>query len=125
MPQFKFVTSATPDGYVCSTCGAIGCKLWRDYGHTSPLMCAVCAEVDAASTHEPGWLSSFALDEGDQIGWFIPAVPCDGIKSFWSYGAVPAVGCDWWYALPTLGAVPDGCRKPTITERMQAAGLAL
>lgn len=30
--------------YVCSICGSVGVKLWRPYGGTDILICALCAE---------------------------------------------------------------------------------
>lgn len=32
------------ENYSCSLCGKTNVKLWRPYGHASPLICAECAE---------------------------------------------------------------------------------
>lgn len=92
--------------YVCTGCGASGCKLWREYqtfadvpverGHRTSLLCADCVELDQGR----------ALDETrpDAIGWRVAAVPADEGTTFWGFASVPEDRVAWWRALPTRPA---------------------
>lgn len=87
--------------YICTSCGAEGVRLWREYqtfaDHTQ-LLCIRCAcadqEKDAVKRAR-----KMSEGQGDQIGWLVPAVPCEP-DTFWGYTSVPASGVVWWYALP-------------------------
>ena len=81
-------------GYACGGCGASGVRLWRDYQvylDQSTLRCRRCCEA-----HEGKPMP----DQGDQIGWSVPAVPTPDGSTFWGYTSVPLVAVDWWKALP-------------------------
>ena len=96
--------------YSCSECGAIGCKLWRQYQTVLwkiNLLCVDCAgtnqkenvtEVDSDG-FRPG-----RLNPTDQIGWLIPAIPTEEGDTFWGYSSVPEPLVEWWRALPTRTA---------------------
>lgn len=91
--RVKYAEKTTPAGYVCDRCGAAGCKLWREYQTIAPrLLCARCAEESG------GDRSDLTRGGGDQIGWFVPAVPTEEGDTFWGY--TPAEGCVWWQGLP-------------------------
>ena len=98
--------------YVCSSCGATNCKLWRPaQTFSAPLFCANCvAERDDTSN-----LAS--LDSQDRSvcdltpdlrtyclgGYHVPAVPTpDWTTGFWGYLAIPPEGLAWWHYLPTF-----------------------
>lgn len=92
-----------PDDYKCDDCGAHGVKLWREYqtiASQTKLLCAHCAKKDQSKNHEAGWKSRFSVGEGDQIGWFIPAIPTEGQDTYWGYTSVPGNAVDWWKKLP-------------------------
>ncbi len=114
--------------YRCSTCGANGCKLWREYNtflsHQS-LYCVGCACTDQNSNDDAEFpiraeefdsdgkrpyklrLTSGIADMGrtDQIHFLIPAVPTEDGATFWSYTSVPQPLVEWWRALPTQAVV--------------------
>lgn len=91
----------TPANYTCSVCNAHGVKLWRQYNTFAvhiELMCRPCALKDQKETE-------FSLSEHPgscQIGWMVPAVPCEP-DTYWGYTSVPKEGCDWWDALEGNG----------------------
>jgi len=92
-----------PIDYKCDNCLAHGIKLWRKshtYADTTKLLCANCTEEDQKKSHKDGWQSSFKRGEGDQIGWFVPAVPIQGDDTYWGYCSVPDNGVEWWLSLP-------------------------
>lgn len=81
--------------YVCTVCGADGCKLWRQYQtffEHIKLMCADCTEDDQGREID--------LSKGDQCGWMIPAVPTAENDTYWGYSSVPIELITWWKALP-------------------------
>lgn len=95
-------------GYVCKTCGASGCKLWRAYqSFHIELACARCA---LAQQKENGPIDRAGVRRGefsrtDQIGWMVPAIPVDGEPdSYWGYTSVPEAPAAWWEQLPTYSA---------------------
>ncbi len=84
-----------PMAYRCLSCDAEGVRLWRDYStflsHIT-LKCRVCAEQEQEMSKP---------DDGDQIGWRVPAVP-DDTGTFWGYTTVPEGASAWWRALPEI-----------------------
>jgi hypothetical protein len=105
-----------PEGYRCTTCGAHGCKLWREYNTCADyteLVCCDCAgkslgkdvsDIDADGmrplTRDYSWARED--ERTDQIGWRVPAVPTAEGDTFWGYLIVPADGASWWRRLPTM-----------------------
>lgn len=98
-----YKSDGVPEGYRCADCGAGGVRLWREYQvcHTE-LRCASCAENHERLTHDPGWSSGYSDGSSDQIGWLVPAVPCEEGGGFWGYSSVPQDGVLWWYRLPCV-----------------------
>ena len=105
--RVDYSSTAVSNGYECSSCGAVGCKLWREsYTFSSiELLCADCAaknqgksieDIDADGRH-----SSNVGRRTDQIGWYVPAVPCEDSDGYWGYTSVPEAGVNWWKRLPT------------------------
>lgn len=89
--------------YECGKCGARNVKLWRQsftVASAVDLLCFKCAEADQRPSNEPGWQSSFAKDEGDQIGALVPACLTDDGKTFWCYTSAPQEACNTWNGLP-------------------------
>jgi hypothetical protein len=109
----NYKENSVPEGYVCSVCGATGCKLWRQYqtflDHIQ-LMCATCASKNqdeyVADIDDNGRRSSkhscSADGRTDTIGWLVPAIPDEEEESYWGYTSVPMEGVAWWRQLPTL-----------------------
>jgi DNA-directed RNA polymerase subunit N (RpoN/RPB10) len=100
--------------YRCFNCGAINCKLWRQYqtflNHIT-LLCAVCAARDQGESitdidSDGKRTIGIPMHRSDQIGIYIPAVPTKEWDTFWGYTSVPQEGCTWWRYLPTLRAEP-------------------
>lgn len=100
--------------YVCSGCGQVGIKLWRDYNtcaDATELKCAECAtpgQVAYEAGGRTGGMEStldddglFTFRDGDQLGGMVPAVPTEEGDTFWGYSSVPSEGVLWWLALPT------------------------
>lgn len=82
------------DDQRCAKCNAQGCKLWREYQTAMPtLMCGPCAAKDQGK--------EWPLRGTDQIGWYVPAVPCSDIRGYWGYCAVPSDAVAWWHSLPS------------------------
>jgi hypothetical protein len=91
-------TDAVPADYHCHACKATGVKLWRGYQDCSPrLLCRTCVQADQKREHS--WA------EGDQVGWYVPAVPDEEGVGYWGYTSVPAAGCRWWYRLAPMADV--------------------
>lgn len=115
---FSYAQATAPDGYACTTCGARGCKLWREYStfaNATGLDCCDCAgksqEKDVSRINADG---RRPLEDGsliDQIGWRVPAVPTEDGLTFWGYSSVPDAGVKWWKALPTR-ATPGNAHVP-------------
>lgn len=110
--MLDYTQSIVPSGYVCSVCGARGCKLWRQYqtfAEHIELLCCDCAgkdqERDVSSMNEEGMRLtpeySWSRDQrSDQIGWLVPAVPTEVGDTYWGYTSVPEPGVQWWKRLP-------------------------
>jgi len=99
-----YASGKTPPEYVCSGCGATGCKLWREYQTMcTDLKCAACSLAEQSKTGTVGDDGKLADEHGrsDQIGWRIPAVPDEEGVGYWGYTSVPQDGCTWWRNLPT------------------------
>lgn len=100
-----YETTQAPRWYSCYCCGANGARLWREYNSflsSQTLLCATCSETE--QDKERG----FAMSEGDQIGWRIPAIPCVDDDTYWGYTSVPTPGVAWWYGLaPRAGDPTD------------------
>ena len=103
----QYLGGIAPLNYVCCRCNVHGVKLWRRYQTCkSELLCAQCAATDQCEDisglrsdgKRPSELSGFT----DQIGWFVPAVPCEDIDGWWGYTSVPGPGVDWWRNLPNF-----------------------
>jgi hypothetical protein len=102
-----------PRDYRCTSCGAHGCKLWRDshmFADHVRMLCCDCAgkdeECDVTSIDADGRLrldpKIYGKDRRcDQIGSRLPAVPTEDGETFWGYTSVPDAGVRWWRALPT------------------------
>jgi len=106
-----YSTGEVPEDYECSQCGAKGCKLWRQYNTMAScldLMCGPCALKDqnkeGADIDDQGYIRDPEIDgmKCDQIGWLVPAVPCEEEEAtYWGYSLVPPDGVKWWRALPS------------------------
>lgn len=107
---FTYLSGKTPSDYICKTCGAGGCKLWREYQTFAPtLLCADCACKDQKKTNdvdESGMRSSQHGGRTDQIGWYVPSVPTEDGYGYWGYSSVPQQGVDWWKQLPLRAPAP-------------------
>lgn len=92
-------TAVTPPEYRCAACGLGGVKLWRGYSSSHvELQCVLCATREQQKP--------CTLPESDQIGWAVPAVPCEDGSGWWGYTSVPERGCRWWRSLPLLPVPP-------------------
>jgi hypothetical protein len=95
-----------PESYRCSSCGATGVKLWRQYQtflERIELLCASCAlkdQIKDGPVDDDGRVEFEPGRKTDQIGWLVPAVPAPG-GTFWGYTSVPDDRVRWWRALPT------------------------
>ncbi len=105
---FKYESNEVPASYVCGTCGASNCKLWRRYQtflDNQDLFCVECAgknqKRDTSDIDAVGEMFSDLGGRSDQIGWLIPAVPTEENDTFWGYTSVPEKGCEWWRRLPS------------------------
>ncbi len=103
-----YASSATPAGYVCSSCKKGGLKLWRQ-AHTMlshlDLLCCDCAGTDqdvdvSAISAEGRVLDRYLSLPTDQIGGLVPAVPTEEGDTYWGYSSVPQAGVLWWRRLP-------------------------
>ncbi len=123
-----YQTTKTPKSYRCGTCGAYGCKLWREYQtflEYQTLVCCDCAGKEQkkdVSKIDPNGLVPWSMGKyadgteavqwTDQIGWRIPAIPTEEGDTYWGYTSVPQAGVVWWRRLPT---------RPDQTDRDQKA----
>jgi hypothetical protein len=116
----------TPAGYVCTGCGASGCKLWRQYqtfAEHIQLLCAKCSGADISTLDANGTVEStifkrgekvsqhgtgkvgvlgdpdFPVPRTDQLGGLMPAVPTENGDTYWGYTSTPDEGCRWWKSL--------------------------
>jgi hypothetical protein len=102
-----YASNDTPPDYTCKGCDAHGVRLWRAYQTMgSDLLCAECAETRQRKSREPAWRSEYAQGRGDQIGWWVPAVPCEEGGAWWGYTTVPPEGVAWWPRLPDRRPLP-------------------
>jgi hypothetical protein len=110
--QVDYTSGVAPPAYKCQTCGAHGCKLWREYqtcANYTELVCCDCAgksqKKDVSSIDADGRLKlgpDYPDDRRtDTIGWRVPAVPTEDGRTFWGYSSVPSDGVAWWRRLPT------------------------
>ncbi len=100
--KIDYGSTTPPRGYRCTVCDVHGVRLWRQYqtcASAIELMCCDCAALDQGKLGKDDRSHSLD-DDGDQIGWMIPAVPTEEGDTYWGYTSVPQAGCDWWYALP-------------------------
>lgn len=102
--------------YKCSSCGAAGVKLWRQYMTFADHVELLCGPRALRETGEPGPIDGGGYQgtkygRTDQIGGLVPAVPVDGESTFWGYTSVPQHWVDWWRALPLTNACHD-CGDP-------------
>lgn len=103
-----YTSTTPPAGYRCTTCGAHGCKLWREYQtflEHQTLECCDCAgksqQRDVSTIDAIGKRTDEHGLRTDTIGWRVPAVPTEDGSTFWGYTSVPSEGVDWWRRLPT------------------------
>jgi hypothetical protein len=79
-------------------------RLWREYStfaHHTLLLCMNCAEKRSLKSESADWKSSFAKGEGMDIGWYVPAIPCENeAEAYWGLGSTPEAGWAWWKSLP-------------------------
>lgn len=106
---FKYWQGA-PSGYVCSSCGAHGVKLWREHSvclERVTLACfdCACAEQVASGRDVPtdldggGRMSNVDFPRSDQFWGRVPATPTEDGETFWGYTSVPDDGVKWWKRL--------------------------
>lgn len=105
LAPFSYVLMpAIPAGYVCSTCGATGCRLWRLYQtflEHQELTCFACTEkIEPPAGHA-------YTSDSHAIGWRVAAVPTEDGETFWGYTSVPDAGVAWWHALPVVAEVKN------------------
>jgi hypothetical protein len=103
----EYTSQGTPADYKCDGCGVSGVKLWREQvlvATLTRLFCAKCAgkdqDRDISSINADGMMLTLWGAMTDQIGVLLPAIPVDGLDTFWSYTAVPSTGVSWWRNLP-------------------------
>lgn len=91
----QYADGKTPEGYICSDCGASGVRLYREYQtflENQHLRCRACA---CKKQHRgPDNHSEYS------IGWLVAAVPTEDGLTFWGYTSVPDDGVKWWDNLP-------------------------
>jgi hypothetical protein len=107
---FSYTNPAVPDDYKCGTCGATGCKLWREYQAFMPsIECCDCAGKsqgkDVSQINAEGMRPCEGSGLTDSIGWRVPAVPTLDNTGWWGYTSVPQDGVRWWTALPTRSEI--------------------
>lgn len=99
----NYKKATIPEDYKCDDCGAHKVRLWREYqseASRTKLLCASCAEKNQKECNKKDWESPFSKGQGDQIGWYVPAVPTEGRNTYWGYTTVPEAGVIWWRNLP-------------------------
>ena len=113
-----YMSATPPAGYRCATCGAHGCKLWREYqtcADYTEVTCCDCAgaaeDKDVSGIDADGMRPTKHGGRTDQIGWRVPAVPTQDGSTFWGYTSVPEDGCAWWKRLPTRPLLPTPVRR--------------
>jgi len=120
MNGLSYASGTAPPEYKCSKCGALDCKLWRQYNtfldHLE-LMCCVCALKSVGKEGVPvdaegKWKDpddKYNFPPSDQLAGLVPAVPNDEEMhgSFWGYSSVPEAGVKWWKRLSTYPPGPS------------------
>lgn len=102
----NYLAGKLPKHYRCDACGATGIKLWREYQTCTPrLLCAPCACADQKKPDDVNAAGCRGRRGGDQIGWYVPAVPDEEGIGYWGYTSVPQAGVTWWRRLPTRCAI--------------------
>jgi len=102
LDRFNYSDRLVPVGYRCSSCGATGVKLWRQYNTFAcfiELLCVDCAREDQGVDYEvdeQGFHDEDGLGPCDQIEWLVPAIPTEDGYTYWGYTSVPEAGCRWW-----------------------------
>ena len=105
----NYLGGKVPAGYKCDACGATGIKLWRQYQTCAPrLLCAPCACKDQGKPDDVNASGCRGRRGGDQIGWYVPAVPDEEGVGYWGYSSVPQAGVTWWQRLPTRASEQKG-----------------
>lgn len=102
----KYLSTKTPDNYVCGQCGATGIKLWRCLAFCVSqvdLRCAKC--LDHGEVDEEGYFKDSKYGKSDQcfikeLGSMLPAIPTEEENTYWGYTSVPMDGVMWWRNLP-------------------------
>ena len=92
---FSYSIHNTPEGYICSECGATGVRLYRQYqtyASNISLKCRSCAIKE--NSKEP------IIDNEHSIGWLVAAVPTEDGETYWGFSSVPQIGVEWWNNLP-------------------------
>lgn len=73
-----------------------------DEARVTELRCAQCAADYANGSPYTHWKGEFRFQDGDQIGWYVPAVPTSDGDTFHGYTSEkPMEAIDWWHARPT------------------------
>jgi hypothetical protein len=133
MPM-DYSVNVMPENYVCDTCGARGCKLWRDYQtfvEHQTLACCDCAgksqEKDVSCIDDAGRLLLEPEEYGedarsDQIGGLVPAIPTEDGDTFWGYSSVPDAGVAWWKKVRTRAMRCERCKKVIDLSRAAPPG---
>lgn len=108
MEAFAYASGTVPADYKCGTCGATGCKLWREYStflDHQTLECCDCAgksqSKDVSHIASDGSISHEFAGQVYSIGWRVLAVPTEDGDTYWGYTSIPESGLVWWRALPT------------------------
>ena len=102
MDRFSYLKRSAPIDYRCSSCGAAGVKLWRQYNTFAcfiKLLCVDCAREDQGVNYdvdEKGYHEDRDFGRCDQIEWLVPAIPTEDGYTYWGYTSVPVAGCRWW-----------------------------
>ena len=111
--RIDYAHATAPTKYKCTTCGAHGCKLWREYNTCADyteLVCCDCAGKsqgkDVSTIDAEGRIlldpETFGAGQrSDAIGWRVPAIPTEEGDTYWGYTSVPQAGVNWWRRLPT------------------------
>ena len=88
--------------YKCATCAAENCKLWRQYQTFVCNLHLLCGPCALSNQKKSGSIDADGcINDCDQIGWLVPAVPTPDGETFWGYSSVPPEGVAWWRNLPS------------------------
>ena len=110
---FSYDLSVPPPAYRCADCDVFGPKLWREsYSSHVVLRCVLCAAAHVGQAPD--------LNDSDQIGSYVPAVPNEDGTSWWGFCAVPRAGVEWWHRLPSAVAVCPSRKSMTAVEARAA-----